>query len=118
MPVFLAPSNTLTVPCTFSSISFTGSSIEILTIVCAAKWTTASNFSFSIKSHNSGLRISKLTKDTFSGKFSREPVLKLSTTINCTFSDCNFRTKWEPINPAPPVINIFILVSSQIKEYL
>lgn len=36
-------------------------------------------------------------------KFSAKPDEKLSTTVTCCPRDTSSRTRWDPINPAPPV---------------
>src|SRR5579862_1538148 len=64
--------------------------------------------------HASRLRRSSSIICTFgakSARFSRLPVLKLSRTRTALFCASRPRTRWEPINPAPPVTRDRLLIS-------
>src|SRR3954463_10506861 len=101
--------STTSVPCTFVSIVYTGCSTISLTPTAAAKWKTTSLRSISSASSGSlftvSMKYSKPGRPLRCEMLSIDPVDRLSRiSTSCPFSS-NASERWEPMNPAPPVIN-------------
>src|SRR5436190_18726461 len=105
----LACLSTTSVPCTLVSIVYTGCSTISLTPTAAAKWNTTSLRSISSASSGSlftlSMKYSNPGRPLRWAMLSMEPVDRLSRMSTSCPCSINISERWDPMNPAPPVIN-------------
>src|SRR5664280_1607963 len=105
-PTDRAASSTRTVPITFTAASKSGRSTETRTSAWAARWKQTSGRS-SAKRSSSGSRISSTCSRACWLTFSRFPLERLSTMSTESPRAIRASTRFEPMNPAPPVTSAF-----------
>ena len=104
---FAAAINTTSLPVKFVEIDSIGDSkiVETPSAAAICKTTSAPATAFSITATS---RISPIMVSIFASRWAmlvREPVLRLSKMVTLSPRPTRASQRWEPINPAPPVIN-------------
>src|SRR6266480_3616381 len=101
--------STTSVPCTLVSIVYTGCSTISLTPTAAAKWNTTSLRSISSASNGSlftvSMKYSNPGRPLRWAMLSMDPVDRLSRMSTSCPCSSSMSERWDPMNPAPPVIN-------------
>src|SRR5919201_6670101 len=101
-PCRRAASSTRIVPSTFTSASKSGRATETRTSACAARWKTISGRAVS-NTGSASARMSPTWSVARSSTFSRLPEDRSSSTCTSSPRSSSASTRFEPMNPAPPV---------------
>src|SRR3954451_8774512 len=120
-PASRAASSTLIVPTTLTPASQAGSSIDLRTSICAARWKTMSGRAAARALRiRSASRMSASSKpaprDSATVRFSRLPVARLSMTRTSSPRSSSASTRFEPMKPAPPVTRARMGGGSYVRD--
>src|SRR5215211_661263 len=103
-----ALSSTLMVPSTFTRASKAGSAADLRTSIWAARWKTTSGWAAAhseatATASRTSISASSAPPSRAPARFSRRPVETSSRTVTSSPRSSRASTRFEPMNPAPPV---------------